>query len=557
MSIRRYGIYLSFPPAVDLRSEGLGRHLAMFLKGALDLPDVRVTVVCPSWSADSLHQLFESEQVPSGGLTILSPRGKPYALRVFEWVKAYRSRPAHPWWWERIWGGAVIRGGVAIRGHLMRRAVAVHNLPKLVALVVEVLLWSILALPVLLVSLPCLLLWLSLRALRSLRYRLGSAFSWAYKHFRVVSAIATNTLNAPEKQGWVLQLFDFMQSQENTRMQRLIEGAVEVRAWYSPTAFWPAFHDIKAPRLMCVPDVVLADFPAGFAKVGGDLFLKTFETVNRTIRAGDYFVTYSEHVKWSTLVARYGIPEEAVTVIPHAPNTLNRFLEFEGFSNPEVASNQYCRSLLLSAVRRGTNLDYTATFRNDEVKFLFYASQFRPNKNVITLLRAYEYLLRKRYMGHKLILTGHPDRFPEVQHFVREHRLQNDVIFVCGLSVCELAAFYKLADLAVNPTLSEGGCPFTFAEALSVGTPVVMSDIPVTREVLTDTALREVTFFNPYDWRDCAYRIEWALNHRDELLAIQDPVFQRLKERTWADVAAEHIARLEEIASHRLQATVS
>jgi len=47
-----------------------------------------------------------------------------------------------------------------------------------------------------------------------------------------------------------------------------------------------------------------------------------------------------------------------------------------------------------------------------------------------------------------------------------------------------IAACYKLADLAVNPSLSEGGFPFTFTEALSVGTPVVMARIPVTEEII-------------------------------------------------------------------------
>src|SRR6185503_1072578 len=97
--------------------------------------------------------------------------------------------------------------------------------------------------------------------------------------------------------------------------------------------------------------------------------------------------------------------------------------------------------------------------------------------------KAYEYLLRKRFIGHKLILTGHADRYPPVQQFIVKHALEKDVLCVPGLNIEELAALYKLADLAVNPSFSEGGCPFTFAEALSVGTPVVMAKIAVTEEV--------------------------------------------------------------------------
>jgi glycosyltransferase involved in cell wall biosynthesis len=126
------------------------------------------------------------------------------------------------------------------------------------------------------------------------------------------------------------------------------------------------------------------------------------------------------------------------------------------------------------------------------------------------------------------------------------------VIFLHGLSVSELAACYKLADLAVNPTLSEGGCPFTFTEALSVGTPVVMSRIPVAEEVLVDSKLQEVTFFDPFDWSDCAKRIEWAVTHRDELLKYQLDVYAMLCKRTWTDVVAEHVKVLDNISSEVL-----
>ena len=139
---------------------------------------------------------------------------------------------------------------------------------------------------------------------------------------------------------------------------------------------------------------------------------------------------------------------------------------------------------------------------------------------------------------------------PEIGHFVSEKRLQNDVIFLPGLTATELAACYKLADLAVNPTLSEGGCPFTFSEALSVGTPVVMSRIPVAEEVLSDPELQGVTFFDPYSWQDCAERIEWALKNRVELLRVQDKAFAVFAKRSWSDVVKEHIQVLDDISTN-------
>ena len=101
------------------------------------------------------------------------------------------------------------------------------------------------------------------------------------------------------------------------KRQALINTMGDGRAWYCPTAFWPAFNQIQAPRLMCVPDVVLTDFAVGFSGIGGDRFLENFEIVEKTIEGGQYFVTYSSDVKWSTLVDRYGIQASQVLSLIH------------------------------------------------------------------------------------------------------------------------------------------------------------------------------------------------------------------------------------------------
>jgi glycosyltransferase involved in cell wall biosynthesis len=182
------------------------------------------------------------------------------------------------------------------------------------------------------------------------------------------------------------------------------------------------------------------------------------------------------------------------------------------------------------------------------IRFLVYPSQFRPNKNLLTLLRAYEHLLRQRFIQHKLILTGDPDALATVGDFIRDRHLGNDVLCLHGLTTPELAACYKLADLAINPSLSEGGCPFTLTEALSVDTPVVMARIPVTEEVIVDPALRDMMLFDPYNWRDAASRIAWALEHRESLLSAQKACYAGLRQRTWRKVVDDYVAILDRLA---------
>jgi glycosyltransferase involved in cell wall biosynthesis len=119
------------------------------------------------------------------------------------------------------------------------------------------------------------------------------------------------------------------------------------------------------------------------------------------------------------------------------------------------------------------------------------------------------------------------------------------------LSVQELAACYRVARLAVNPSLSEGGFPFTFTEALSVGTPIVMARIPVTEEIVTDSDLQEKMLFDASDWKDMANRIEWALENRATLLSSQRPLYELLAKRTWRHVVDDHIEILDRVAAQR------
>ena len=235
--------------------------------------------------------------------------------------------------------------------------------------------------------------------------------------------------------------------------------------------------------------------------------------------------------------------------VPHGTCRLDDLITVSGFPDNEASTDAFCINLFRGALYKAIGTSGASNFGSGDVEFIFYASQFRPNKNVITLLRAYEHLLKRRYIGHKLVLTGDPNSLPEIAQFIRDYNLQNDVLCLHDLSAQELAACYRLADLTVNPSLSEGGCPFTLTEALSVGTPVVMARIAVTEEVVTDLELQDVMLFDPYDWEDMAARIEWALQNKDGLLERQLKLYERLAERSWRTVVDEYIAILNRISS--------
>lgn len=540
--MKKYGIYLAYPPTVDLRAEGLGRQLAEFLKGARHRGDACFVIACPSWMRDNLDKLFEACGVRPDDFEIIAPARKPLLLSVHQRLVALRARKEQASRQNRL------RSRLKkLKSHVMRKVE--RHLAQTRSVSASVLLGVLL--------LPLFLLVLSARLVkRAWHVAAGLAGKLHGKHEGSTSAKEDkrgigNIAARPGSYPFVLRLYNAMEEAEASLLNELIRGRPDVAAWFSPTAFWPHFNDIEAPRLMCVPDVVLTDFPVGFAPVGGDRFLENFRKVERAIDGGQYFVTYSEDVKWRTLVQRYNVAPENVWVIPHGANRLDDLIAISGFSDNEEATNALCIDLLRTALLKAINYGDARIFGSGSVRFMFYASQFRPNKNVLSLLRAYDHLLKRRHISHKLVLTGNPNGLPEIKDFIQSHHLENDVLCLHGLSTQELAACYHLADLAVNPSLSEGGCPFTFTEAMSVGTPVVMARIPVTEEVISDPSLQEMMLFDPYDWMDIAARIEWCLQNLDFLYQHQLPLFRRLAQRAWLDVVNEHIEILDSISSQQ------
>jgi glycosyltransferase involved in cell wall biosynthesis len=537
VSLRHFGIYLAYGPTVDLQKEGLGRLLVAFLKAAATREDVRFVIACPQWSRKSLLALLESEGIAASSFDVVSTDGVPLILRIVL-ARSRKRIPRKPSRRTRLL--AWIQSGVVRhRQQMERRLVATRSVLAWFAFTVYTLILGILLIPLLAVA------WLVRAAYRGL-LRVARVFTragWS-NAFEKLTAV----LSLPDEEALVMRLYRLMEAGEAERLAKVVNNMRHIKAWYCPAAFWPAFNRISSPRLMCVPDVVTADFPVGFSVVDPEL-MKNVELVERAIGGSEHFVTYSSRVKWNTLVDRYSISPGAVDVVPHACWDLSPSIRVSGFPDQEAATRNYCEWQLRQALARAGGSAYAGGLASGSIRYLFYPSQFRPNKNLLTLLRAYEHLLRDRFIQQKLILTGDPKRLPQVRDFIREHRLENDVLCLHGLTARELAACYRLADLAVNPSLSEGGCPFTLTEALSVGTPVVMARIPVTEEVIADEEMRKMMLFDPYDWRDAASRIEWALEHREALLSAQSEFYLALSKRTWRDVVDDHVAILDGLAA--------
>lgn len=533
---------MAYGPRIELRNEGLGRHLAEFLRASLRRDDVEFVIAAPSWMRDHLRDLMDGFGVSEGQYEILGPTQSSLSwsafqtgTRVRKWLSRVRKKD------DVKKGGLLLRikfAGIRLVSRVTRYLMRTRNPLVFVATVILAL--SLLPFAALIYLLRNTVLKGVGRLRRSstLRRMLGTTQPAKPRIFGLLGRMRHH-------------LYQTMCDEEARLVAEMANRRDDISAWYCPTAFWPQFNLIEKPRLTCVPDVVFTGFPVGFAtdEPAADQLFNNFRRIESIIDAGHAFVTYSKHVKQKTLVERFQVKGSSVHVVPHGANRLDELITVTGFADNRKASDALSAQYFWSATSKATNNWNGVRFSSGDLGFVFYASQFRPNKNVVTLLKAYRWLRREKLLRYKLILTGAWQADREVNRYLTENNLHDDVLCLRNLTERELAACYNRAVLAVNPSLSEGGMPFTFTEAVSVGTPVVMADIPVTKEILTDKVVHQKTVFNPESWTAMAEKIEWAIQHKDSLYKIQRAFYDEvLVNRTWDHVVADYIDILNDMA---------
>ena len=103
----------------------------------------------------------------------------------------------------------------------------------------------------------------------------------------------------------------------------------------------------------------------------------------------------------------------------------------------------------------------------------------------------------------KLVIAGKKDsKIDEIDLLKDKLNLKEKIIEIISPNDEEIINLYKYAKTFIFPSLYEGfGLPPL--EAMTIGTPVLASDIPVLKEVCGNAA----HFFNPYDVKDMAKAI--------------------------------------------------
>lgn len=536
----RIGIYLGYAPYIkpmSLKQEGLGRYLSFLLKGFTQTGN-EVMIACPNWVIPLVDELIADEDIDATSIEILTSTTEPVLFKAYvKWINR-KHRP-------KTRRGRLSRAVINWTDTILDIFLRAKNIAVLIALLVLCTLLGIAAIPFLILG--------------GIIYGLARLVKTVLqKLFRVsVSVLSPRKILRGTSVGKSLKKnWNAVAIQEKIRRYSTDEIIKKVKhmknppdVWYSPTAFWEEFNLFPGVRVVCVPDLVTTEFPTKFSK---GYFANSTERISNTIKKGKYFITYCDYLRDSLLLAKYFKNKEDVMVVTHAQNDMLPFLNmakyfervpFKEDVNTYFAKNIILPGVLAHSVNMGPFLIGSDSFNNfsfKDVDYIFYPSQVRGNKNILNLVKAYEYLLRHKNIRVKLILTCNINNDEELHGYIYDNRLQYDVLSFNGVTAQQLAALYMCAKLVVNPSLYEGGFPFTFGEGMSVGTPSVMSNIPQVIEVMGDGSLQDY-LFDPYDYKDMADKIEKGLQNREVLLEREKIIYRQLSARTWENVCEEYI----------------
>lgn len=289
--------------------------------------------------------------------------------------------------------------------------------------------------------------------------------------------------------------------------------------------FWPHVQDpleTGVPMVCTIQDVTMLDFPEIFTGIGTR---RELQRLQEWLLRSRKLVVSSEATRRG-LARHFGEVAKTARRIPHAISPLDKEEREAAQRAPRPFPEPY----------------------------FLYPGNIAVHKNHFNLLLAWSRFARRGDV--RLVLCGYTTdvfrcRAPNWPECWQSSRLIG-LAARCGLEegrdltalgyVADeaLAALVAHAAAIVMPSLAEGGGSFPAEEALSLGVPVLCSDIPVMREHLEGRTAR-IGWFDPHSPDDIARAMtelleEYDAYKRSAVAGMSDP------RPTWDDVAAAYVS---------------
>jgi len=221
-------------------------------------------------------------------------------------------------------------------------------------------------------------------------------------------------------------------------------------------------------------------------------------------------ITVSNSEKDNIIIKKLNFPENKIRVIYHGVNH-QKFKIYDKEHATTILYNKY----------------------NINSPFILHVSSYQPKKNLINILKAFNFLKKEFGIKHKLLVVGQQPNFIKKQ--AKKFENNKDIIFLGHITHTDLPLFYNLATCFVFPSLHESfGMPII--EAMACGCPVVTSNVFSCPEVAGDAAL----LVDPYNMQKIAEAIYLLLSDKKLRDELKRKSLARAKEFTWEKCAMQH-----------------
>jgi glycosyltransferase involved in cell wall biosynthesis len=171
---------------------------------------------------------------------------------------------------------------------------------------------------------------------------------------------------------------------------------------------------------------------------------------------------------------------------------------------------------------------------NTEQKVILIFGHMGPHKGLPLLLEAYKEMLKDK-LNVKLVVAGgnHPNFPSYLQQFTNQNIPNME--FLGYVPEKQLQQVFKTADVLVMPYLAVPGTSGVFHLASGYGTPIIASDLPEIREILSDGA--SAVLVPTQNSAALKYEITKLLFDKKKAREIVAKNLEFAKKRSWKTVA--------------------
>lgn len=231
-------------------------------------------------------------------------------------------------------------------------------------------------------------------------------------------------------------------------------------------------------KIVTIHDLIFLRFPQYYTFFDRKIHFWKFK---KSTEKADLIIAISEQTK-RDIVEFLKIPEEKIRVV---------------YQGCHQAFKDHQSDEFLNSVKEKFQLPD---------RFILNVGTIEPRKNLLNIVKAIN------ETEIPLVVVGKKTKyFNKVQNFLRKNKFENQVHFLENVSMNELAAIYKLADVFVYPSFFEGfGIPVI--EALFSKTPVITSNL----SCLPEAGGKDSVYIDPHHVEDLKVKISFLWENESE-----------------------------------------